>query len=116
MRQDLFCLLEIFDLKLLLEKLVFFLFQVLGCIFFGLVKVFDLPFVLFSLSFQLCGDMLDGFCLLLELSNLGSDLVFVVFLTLDHILLLGDLLGMSVNDFLLLLSQLFDLMKLVFLL
>ena len=86
--QDLLRLLQILDLKLLLEKLVFFLFQVLSRIFFSLIKIFNLFLVLFALLLQLSCDMLDSLSLLLKLSNLGSDLVLVVFLTLDHVFLL----------------------------
>ena len=116
MRQHLLSFLEILDLKLLLEKFILFLLQVLSCILFGLVEILDLPLIFFTLSLMLQSDVLDSLCLLLQLINLGSDLVLVVLLTLDHVLLLRDLLRVSFDHLVLLLCQLFDLMKLVFLL
>ena len=92
MSQHLLSLLEVLDLKLLLEKFILFLFQVLSRILLSLVEIFDLPLIFFTLSLMLQGDMLDCLCLLLQLGDLGSDLVLVVLLTLDHVLLLRDLL------------------------
>ena len=92
MSQHLLSLLEVLDLKLLLEKFILFLFQVLSCILLSLVEILDLPLIFFTLSLMLQGDMLDCLCLLLQLGDFGSDLVLVVLLTLDHVLLLRDLL------------------------
>lgn len=92
MSQHLLSLLEVLDLKLLLEKFILFLFQVLSRILLSLVEIFDLPLIFFTLSLMLQGDMLDCLCLLLQLGDLGSDLVLVVLLTLDHVLLLRNLL------------------------
>ena len=92
MSQHLLSLLEVLDLKLLLEKFILFLFQVLSRILLSLVEIFDLPLIFFTLSLKLQGDMLDCLCLLLQLGDLGSDLVLVVLLTLDHVLLLRNLL------------------------
>ena len=92
MRQHLLSLLEILDLKLLLEKFILFLLQVLSCILFGLVEILDLPLIVFTLPLMLQSDVLDSLCLLLQLVDLCSDLVLVVLLTLDHVLLLRDLL------------------------
>ena len=116
MRQHLLSLLEILDLKLLLEKFILFLLQVLSRVLLGLVEVLDLPLIIFALPLMLQSDMLDCLCLLLQLGDLSSDLVLVVFLTLDHVLLLGDLLRVSFDHLVLLLCQLFDLMKLILLL
>lgn len=92
MCQHLLSLLEILDLELLLEKFILFLLQVLSRILLSLVKILDLPLIILTLPLMLQSDMLDCLCLLLQLGDLSSDLVFVVFLTLDHVLLLRDLL------------------------
>ena len=116
MGQDLFSLLEIFDLELLLEQFIFFLFQVRSSIILGPVKIYDLFIIVFSLLLQIACDLLNRLCLLQKLSDLCSDLVLVVLLTLNHVLLLGDLLCMGINDLFLLFCEFCDLMELVLLL
>lgn len=81
-------LLEIFDFELLREKLILFLFQVRRGILFGLVEVRDFHFVFLALCLQLFSDVLDGFCLFLQCSNLCSNLVLVILLLFNHVFLL----------------------------